>query len=44
MVGDDVVGIKVGKAVGSEVKVGSKVAGFGLEEIQSYSSSSSSVR
>ena len=32
LVGDDVVGIKVGKAVGSEVKVGSEVAGFGLEE------------
>ena len=47
-VGDDVVGlsvgIEVGTAVGSEVKVGSKVAGFGSEEIQSYSSSSSSVR
>ena len=52
-VGDDVVGssfggssvgIEVGTAVSSEVKVGSEVAGFGSEEIQSYSSSSSSVR
>ena len=52
-VGDDVVGlifggssvgIEVGTAVGSEVKVGSEVAGFGSGEIQSHSSLSSSVR
>ena len=47
-VGDDVVGssvgIEVGTAVVSEVKVGSEVAGFGSEEIQYYPSSSSSVR
>ena len=48
LVGDDVVGssvgIEVGTAFGSEMKVGSEVAGLGSEEVQSYSSPSSSVR